>query len=198
MGLTIFLYYLGIGFIARAAMYAFRRWRPSDIADYRLPNKQPTSLKMRLANIVLVPLAIVFFFILLWPVILSIELRFPWQKFKFWTDKSAKTVPWTLTDDEPEFKLTKADLLQKFTRVEIESNERFFDPLDAVPVQPFGHLYKVWLSFVDGLEPGCELWSFRGHWKTQYSDWQMRGYVALQGEKMGPFFLTSQRSMRET
>lgn len=198
MGLTILLYYFATGFIAWVAMVTYRRWRPSDIPNYRFGDEKSTSLKMRLANVVLIPLAIVFFFLPLWPLLLSIELGFPWHKFKFWTDKATTSVPWTLSDDEPGFKLSKADLLQKLDRVDIESNERVFDPLHAVPDQPFGHLNKVWLSYVDGLEPGCELWSFSGHWKTQYRDWQMQGYVALQGEKTGPFFLTSQRSMRET
>jgi hypothetical protein len=61
-----------------------------------------------------------------------------------------------------------------------------------------GHLNKVWQAFNDGLEPGTELWSFRGRWKTGYRDYQMQGYVARLGAKIGPYFLTSQRSMRET
>lgn len=65
-----------------------------------------------------------------------------------------------------------------------------------IPFRP--QLNGVWRSFVDGLEPDCELWSFRGRWKTQYRDWQMQGYVALHGEKIEPYFLTSQKSMQAT
>jgi hypothetical protein len=87
---------------------------------------------------------------------------------------------------------------KKLSKAEIEAIEHINDPLHAVPNLPFGHLNRVWLAFVDGLEPECELWSFRGRWKTQYSDDQMQGYVALLGGKIGPYFLTSQRSLTET
>lgn len=200
MGLTILFYYFATGFIALAALVAYRRWRPSDEPRnvFQLRDEQPTSLKIRLANVVLIPLAIVFFFIPLWPLILSIEFDFPWHKFKFWTNKAARSVPWTLTDEEAEFKVTKADLLQKMSLADIEANERVFDPLQAVPDLPFGHLNKVWQTYVIGLEPESELWSFRGRWKTQYWDWQMQGYVAIQGEEIGKHFLTAQISMQSS
>jgi hypothetical protein len=193
MGLTILFYYFAAGFIALAALVAYRWWRPSGVPHYGFGNEPPTSLKMRLANVVLIPLAIVFLFVPLWPWILSIEFNFPWHKFKFWAAKPARFVPGTVTDEEPAFQLSKADLLQKLDIVDIEANERVFDPLHAVTDQPFGHLHSVWQAFVDGLEPESELWSFRGRWKTQYRDWQMQGYVALHGDKIGPYFLTSQK-----
>jgi hypothetical protein len=52
-------------------------------------------------------------------------------------------------------------------------------------------------AFADRLEPDCELWSFRGRWKTEYRDWQMNGYVVRRGEANGPYFLTAQWSMDE-
>jgi hypothetical protein len=200
MGLTILFYYYVAGITAWAAMVAYRRWRPSDVPRnvFELGDVQPTSLKMRLANVVLIPLAIVFIFIPLWPLLISIEFNFPWHKFKFWTDKAARSVPWTLTDEEAEFKLSKADLLQQLSLADIEANERVFDPLQAVPDLPFGHLNKAWQDFANGLEPESELWSFRGRWKTQYRDYQMQGYVALQNEKIGSYFLTLQKSMMDT
>ena len=88
-----------------------------------------------------------------------------------------------------------SDLVEKLSRAEIETREQVVDPLHAVPNLPFGHLNGVWQSFVDGLEPDCELWSFRGRWKTEYRDWQMQGYVAQQGETIGAYFLTAQREM---
>lgn len=198
MGLTILFYYLVTGFIALAALVAYRQWRPSGAPLYGFGDKQPTSLKMRLVNVVLIPLAIVFFFIPLWPWILSIEFNFPWHKFKFWADKPVRLVPGPLTDEEPAFQLSKADLLQRLDIADIEANERVFDPLHAVTDRPFGHLHSVWQAFVDDLEPESELWSFRGRWKTQYRDWQMQGYVARHGDKIGRYFLTSQKSLFES
>ena len=198
MGLTILLYYFATGFIALAVLVAYRRWRPGDVPSYGFGEAKPTSLKMRLANVVLIPLAFVFFFVPLWPWILSVEFNFPWHKFKFWTDKAARSVPWTVTDDEPAFKVSRADLLEKLSRAEIETRECVDDPLRAVPDQPFGHLHKNWQAFIDGLEPDSELWSFRSRWITQYRDYQMQGYVTRHGKKLGPYFLTAQRSARQT
>lgn len=197
MGLTLLVYYFATGCVALAALIAYRRLRPSDEPRNVFGDGKPTSLKMKLANVVLIPLAVVFIFVPLWPLILSIEFNFPWHKFKFWTDKVAREVPWTLTDDEPAFAVSKADLLERLSRAEIEDRERVDDPLHAVPNAPFGHLHKVWQTFIERLEPECELWSFSGRWKTPYQDYQMQGYVARQGEKLGPYFLTSQRSMEE-
>ncbi|MBV5322289.1 MAG: hypothetical protein JZU60_00475 [Ilumatobacteraceae bacterium] len=200
MGLIILFYYYVTGFIALSALAAYRRWRPSDEPRnvFEFGDEQPPTLKMRLANVVLIPLAIAFFFIPLWPWILSIEFNFPWHKFKFWTDKAARSVPWSLTDEEAGFKVSKDDFLQQLSLADIEANERVFDPLQAVPDLPFGHLNKAWQDFANGLEPESELWSFRGRWKTQYRDYQMQGYVALQNEKIGSYFLTLQKSMMDT
>ncbi|MCF8211243.1 MAG: hypothetical protein K9K38_17855, partial [Rhodoferax sp.] len=200
MGLTAFYWYMGIGFVALASLSIYGKWfkhrdAPGNIYAILEPK---VTWKQRVANVFLYPLAIVFILIPIWPLLVSIELNFPWHKFKFWTDKAARSVPWTLTDEESAFKLTKADLLQKLSIADIEANERVFDPLHAVPDLPFGHLNAVWQAYVEGLEPDCELWSFSGRWKTQYRDWQMQGYVALHGEKIGSYFLTSQKSMQAT
>jgi hypothetical protein len=200
MGLTIFYWYMGIGFVALASLSIYGKWfKHSDAPGNIYAILEPKDTwKQRVANVFLYPLAIVFIFIPLWPLLVSIELHFPWHKLKFWTSKAERSVPWTLTDTEPAFKVSKSDLVEKLSRAEIEALEQVDDPLHAVPNLPFGHLNSVWQSFVDGLETDCELWSFRGRWKTQYRDWQMQGYVALHGEKIEPYFLTSQRSLTET
>ena len=149
-------------------------------------------------NVFLYPLVIAVVFVPLWPLLVSIELNFPWHKLKFWTSKAERSVPWTLTEEDAVFKVSMSGLVERLSRAEIEALEQVHDPLHAVPNLPFGHLNRVWQSFVDGLEPDCELWSFRGRWKAKYCDWQMHGYVARREETIGPFFLTAQRSIRET
>lgn len=200
MGLTIFYWYMGIGFVALASLSIYRTWiNPSDAPGNVYAILEPkVTWKQRVANVFLYPLAIVFIFIPLWPLLVSIELHFPWHKLKFWTSKADRSVPWTLTGEEPEFKVAKSDLLEKLSREAIEALELVDDPLHAVPNLPFGHLNRVWQSFVDGLEPDCELWSFRGRWKTEYRDYEMQGYAAQSGETIGPYFLTAQRSLTET
>ena len=88
-----------------------------------------------------------------------------------------------------------SDLVEKLSRAEIEALEQVDDPLQAVPNLPLGHLNSVWQALADGLEPDCELWSFRGRWKTKYCDWQMHGYVARRVETIGPYILTAQKEM---
>ena len=199
MWLTYFLFYMGFGVVALATLSAYRTWWASQDHVPRLFVSEKTpSWKMRLFDAIFEPIAVLLIFVPLWPLILSVELGFPWNKFKFWTDKAARDVPWTLTNEEPAFVVSKADLLERFSRAEVEVNERVDDPLHAVPDQPFGHLHKVWQTFIDGLEPDSELWSFRGRWKTEYRDYQTQGYVARLGEKIGPYFLTLQRSMKES
>lgn len=197
MGLTIFYWYMGIGFASLAALSIYRTWiKPSDTPGNIYGVLEPKDTwKQRAGRIFLYPLAIVFIFVPLWPLILSIELQLPWYKLKFWTPKAERSVPWAVTSDEPAFKVSKSDLLEKLSKAEIETREQVFEPLNAVPNLPFGHLNGVWQTFVDGLEPDRELWSFRGRWKTEYRDWQMQGYAAQRGETIGPYFLTEQKSM---
>ncbi|MDO8772730.1 MAG: hypothetical protein Q7K57_29320 [Burkholderiaceae bacterium] len=195
MLLTIFLYYMGIGLIVLVSLSAHGKWKGRNDGPDPFARRQTTSWQMRVANIYLVPLAIVLLFIPAWPWILSVEFNFPRRRFKFWSDKAAADGARHWPDPEPEFEVSEADLLEKLSQADIEDNERVDDPLHAVPDQPFGHLYKVWQAFIDGLEPGCELWSFQGRWKTAYRDNQMQGYVARRGEKIGPYFLTSQSTV---
>jgi hypothetical protein len=171
MGLTIVYWYMGVGLVVLATLSIYRKWiRPSDAPGNIYAFLEPeVTWKQRVANVFLYPLAIVFIFIPLWPLLVSIELNFPWHKLKFWTSKADRSVPWTLTDTEPAFKVSKSDLVEKLSRAEIETREQVFDPLNAVPNLPFGHLNGVWQSFVDGLEPDCELWSFRGRWKHRFT-----------------------------
>lgn len=194
MVLTIVCWYWGIGFAALASLSIYRTWvKPSDAPGNIYATIEEDSWKQRVANVFLYPLAIVLVFIPLWPLAVSIEFGFPWHKLKFWKPKADRTVPESW-EPEPEFKVSQSDLLEKLSRGEIEAREEVHDPLQAVPNLPFGHLNSVWQAFADGLEPDCELWSFRGRWKTEYRDYQMQGYVAQRGETIGPYFLTAQRA----
>ena len=200
MGLTILYWYMGIGFVAFASLSIYGTWiKPSDAPGNIYAILKPKNTwKQRVANAFLYPLVIVFVFVPLWPLLVSVQFNFPWHKLKFWTSKAEPSIPWTLPVEEPAFKVSMSDLVEKLNRAEIEALEQVDDPLHAVPNLPFGHLNSVWQVFVDGLEPDCELWSFRGRWKTAYRDYQMQGYVAQRGEAIGPYFLTAQWSTRET
>lgn len=194
--LVYVLCYLGIGVVTLVAHRAYRAWKPQDDRFPTFPRleEKPPSWKMRLFDTIVGPIVALLVFVPLWPLLISIEYGFPWHRFKFWRDKAEKDAVFTWPESEPGFEVTDADLLEKLSRADIEAAEMVDDPLHAVPDKPFGHLNSAWQAFVDGQEPEAELWSFRGCWKTQYRDWQMQGYVAMRGEKIGSYFLTSQQS----
>lgn len=199
MWLTYLYYYLGAGLVLYAVHRVYRVWRPRDDdfpTFFDLEEKKP-SRNSRLFDLIVVPVTGLVIFLPLWPLLFSIEYGFPWHRLKFWSDKPEKGHTWIEPDPEPVFAVTRADLLERLTLADIEAAELVDDPLHAVPDMPFGHLNKVWQTFVDGMEPGSELWSFRGRWKTQYRDWQLQGYVALHGEKIGPYFCTKHKFVQK-
>lgn len=195
---TFFLYYMGIGIVVLVTHRAYRAWKPrhDSFPTFPNPEEKPPSWKTRLFDAIFVPITALLIFVPVWPLLFSVEYGFPWHRFKFWGNKAKKHVAGNWPEAEPEFVVTTADLLEKLSRDDIEAAEMVDDPLQAVPDKPFGHLNAVWQAFVDGLEPESELWSFRGRWKTRYRDWELQGYVTLQGEQIGKYFLTAQKSLQ--
>lgn len=103
------------------------------------------------------------------------------------------------TTAKPGFAVNPTELLEKFTREEIETREIVRDPLQAVPDLPFGHLNDVWRQFLEKLPEGCELWSFRSHRETQQREQEYRsGYVAVVDGVPGPYMLTVLRIQQST
>lgn len=198
MILTILMYYMAIGAVVFVGLLVRGRLHRSEQVPSSIvwPPEEST-WKSRLANFFLIPLAVVFIFVPLWPLLLSIELNFPWHKLKFWTTEAARDVPWILSGEEPVFSVRKEDLIEQLSCVLAEEREMVHDPLGAVPVLPFGHLNAAWTSFTQKIEPDCVLWSFRRHWSTQYCDNVYEGYVSLQADKIGPHFVSGERLLQK-
>ncbi len=191
MILTILMYYMAIGAVVFVSLLVRGRLHRSEQAPLSFSRAtEEETWKSRLANFFLIPLAVVFIFVPMWPLMLTIELNLPWHKFKFWTSKAARDMPWTTPYEEPEFSVRKEDLIEKLSRELVEAREMVIDPLDAVPALPFGHLNAAWTEFTVELDPGCELWSFQRHWQTQYRNNVFEGYVALRADKIGPHFVS--------
>ena len=198
MAVIVVTYYMAIGAIVLVCLSVYRKLRGSVRVSWSIgkpPEKKTWT--SRTADFFLIPLGIVFIFVPLWPLILSIELHFPWHKLKFWTSKAARDEPWSLSGDEPEFSVRKEDLIEKLSRELVEEREVVRDPLGAVPALPFGHLNAAWTNFIEKIEPDCELWLFRRHWVTQYRNNVFEGYVTLQTDKIGPHFVSGERLLRE-
>ncbi len=90
-----------------------------------------------------------------------------------------------------EFEVRIEDLQQRLNRDAIEDKERIVDPLGAVPSKPFGHLNSVWQDFLDKSLEGCEYWSFKATWKTQWGEEEIReGYASVNGGEVKAFFIS--------
>jgi ABC-type Fe3+ transport system permease subunit len=99
MILTILMYYMAIGAVVFVCLLVYGRLQPGDEVPWSIgkPSEKKT-WKSWAADVLLIPHAIVFFFVPLWPFILSIQLNFPWHKLKFWTSKAERDIPWTPSD----------------------------------------------------------------------------------------------------
>ncbi|MAC33233.1 MAG: hypothetical protein CME38_06450 [Haliea sp.] len=96
---------------------------------------------------------------------------------------------------KPGFVVAPSELLENFTREEIETREMVNDPLQAVPDLPFGHLNGAWRQFLEKLPEDCELWSFTSSRETRLDEQEHRsGYVAVVDGAPGPYMLTVARS----
>lgn len=132
---------------------------------------------------VLVPVLGTAFVVAAWPVVAYWKVR-EWMPGKP-LNGDAETRPFTVTRDH---------LVQAVTVDEIERMEKVFDPLGAVPDQPFGHLHGAWQRFKADLQPEDALWTFSADWTDDWG-WQehLTGYVIVTAEGTGPYFLTSRR-----
>ena len=92
---------------------------------------------------------------------------------------------------EPQFAVDKTHLVEQISLQEIETNELVFDPMDAVPNIPFGHLNASWQAFITDMEPNDSLWTFSAPWK---SDWgqpeDRKGYAIIRNNAIAKHYVT--------
>ena len=91
------------------------------------------------------------------------------------------------------FPVQVSDLIRKVEVWEIENREVIFDPLDAVPNLPFGHLNSRWRQLTQSAID-AEWWAYKGiHMES--ADGQVRtipaGYVTKRGAVLGPELIIS-------
>ena len=86
--------------------------------------------------------------------------------------------------EEAVFKVKTEHLLERLTIGEIESREMVYDPLNAVPNLPFGHLNEVWAQLKAAKQTRDELWSFAATWPGDEDTPELRkGYVLWRRRK---------------
>jgi hypothetical protein len=92
---------------------------------------------------------------------------------------------------ESKLAVTRDDLQAQQSVDEIEQREMVFDPLEAAPSVPFGHLNAVWKKFCEDLEPHDSLWSFTAHRTSSWGCKDIRqGYAIVRGEEIRRHFMT--------
>jgi hypothetical protein len=119
--------------------------------------------------------------ILIWPIIVVMVLYSfyeDWRYAKF--DKKQEI-----------FELQPTDLIEKVERQEVELREVVYDPLNAAPQIPFGHLNSVWLEFCEQLEIQDELWSFDLIWRSKFGYAERyAGYASVRNKCLNKIFYT--------
>lgn len=167
----MFYFYYIIGFIIVFIVFVYKNL--DNFKEYCVANKSLIDIKLLWSSVVNLSFVIACSFI--WPIIVYWVIEDLYEKKK---EKDAK------------FKLETKDLSKKIDRSEIEKKEIVFDPLNAAPSVPFGHLNRIWLKFCDELDPNDELWTFEVTW---HSPWGTKdfyaGYAAVRNGVIKSYFL---------
>lgn len=188
----IYLYwYLGVGVCVVLPFVVRSRFlknadlpTESDLMEALQPERK--SLWYRLRSNVLGPLLTGLLVVPFWPVVVYLKVQ-----------DMLLGKPEASNLEEPKFAVIRTDLLERLSIAEIEQHQRIFDPLNAVPDLPFGHLNAAWRKFLEGMTPDTEIWTFSAHWIDWGSTELRRGYVMVRGNVIGPYFLTMRKDVEE-
>lgn len=91
-----------------------------------------------------------------------------------------------------EFKLTPEHLREVLTVESLESENRVFDPLGAVPDVPFGHLNPAWEKLKVSMQAGDTIQRFAAPWGEYGVMWVRSGYAVVHGKDVVYFWVTKE------
>ncbi len=179
VGILVFIVVLGAHLIS--TRNEVKSELATSIQDVLHPERK--TLRYRFLEKVAVPILAFGAVVVGWPVAI-------WMKLK--DMRQAKSVDEFDPFAEPkEFEVLVSDLKERLGLEWIEAKEKISDPLGAVPSKPFGHLNSVWQDFLDKSPEGCEYWSFKASWKTQWGDEEIReGYASVNAGEVKEFFIS--------
>jgi len=92
-----------------------------------------------------------------------------------------------------EFKVTREHLREVLPVSSIEADSRVFDPLEAVPDLPFGHLNSSWEKLKAGMQPGDEISTFLASWKSHGVMWELSGFAIVRAGDAVNFWIMGQK-----
>jgi hypothetical protein len=181
---VIYLYwYLGIGVVV---LYFWMLAHHGGSAHSVLPRPRRTGWRKAGANILDYGIGVALL-APFWPVLVFVKIK----------ERVVGASP-VLETKKREFAVTQSDLQAQMSVLQVEEQEMVFDPLDAVPRVPFGHLNAAWKQFIGNMAPDDRLWSFVAYWTSDWGNKELRqGYVIVRGEEIHQHFTTVLKFIEE-
>jgi hypothetical protein len=181
-------WYLGVGIVVLTALYVTHKIRSKheprsfhDILESTNPDRDKLSYKI--FNNVAVPLLA----LCIWPLAFFLMIQEHFQ---------AKNNDYL--QELPVFSVKREYLTIQTAKDDIELQEMIFDPLDATPALPFGHLNEKWEKFISSAPEGCQIWTFEAKWEPAWGGAEFRkGYVCVENEVPGAYFLAVRKRLSD-
>lgn len=182
--------YFIVGAVLLSAIYVTHRLsqsRPSAWAQAAMEAANPERRTRRykiLANLVAPALAALFI-LAVWPVALIMAAKWALdsrnqRRFEAEREERKKRPP-----------VEHSELRARMTLAEVEDREMVDDPLGAVPLVPFGHLFPAWQRFKSQLTDGDEIWVFEAEREDDWSQTVVSsGYAAVRNGRVIAHFTT--------
>lgn len=175
-----FFWYVLLGIVIALYLYIFQYQRPSAFAKKvyeNLESKKPWHYTLR--EKLVIPGTMIFI-TTCWPIALYMILKDLIQKLTINKQKS----------DTYSFIARHEHVQEECSVADVEKQNIYFDPQNAVPKIPFGHMNKAWSNFIFKKLPSDKLHKFiasRNSTCGEYSksiENDVRGYVLIRNGKI--------------
>ena len=188
--MTYLYMYFGAGFLLLMIFYIeskFTKKAQENKALYELLKPKSQSVGQKIVNSILIPVIALIIAFLFWPAVIIWLIREKYNDYKY-EHKEKK-------EEEP-FSVKKDDLIKELKISEIEKMEMIYDPLNAVPNLPFGHLHNVWNEFREKVESEDKIWSFTGQWSSEWGrKYEYHGYSILRNNEPIDYIITASKTL---
>ena len=188
-----FYYYLAVGIVVMLVVFISHRLTRNpeyDLKDDLMNALYPERKRFWYQLLVnrLVPLMAGMLMVVVWPVAIYIKAK------DIFSNKTVKMPK--IDEEDKEFAVNRADLLQQMSINEINLLEKVYDPIGATPNVAFGHLNPSWVKFTSCLQSQDEIWTFSANWTSFWGGKDVRtGYAILRDGKVSDYFISNVRAV---
>ena len=147
-----FYWYLGLGLIFLIFTYIESRLNKDAQKNrelYALTKPRSQTLGKKLFNNLVIPFIAILLAFIFWPVIITWVAQDRLAKYRYKNSEIRKEEPFTVK---------KEDLIREYSIEQIEEQEMMTDPLQAVPIVPFGFLNPIWNNFKEKIVNEEKIW----------------------------------------